>query len=143
MKLRLVNTTSGFVCETDDDARKKRRLKLGSVYEVTIKESRNPRFHRKYMAMLSLAWEYLPELYQVKFGDRENFRYLSEIRAGFCDLIFDPVSNMATFKAKSIAFDKMSEDEFEKLYNAVLNVILRDYVPKDISGELIDKLKWF
>lgn len=143
MKIRVVNTPTGFVPETDDDYVLKRKLKQGRTYELTIKEVRNPEFNRKFQAMVSLAWEYLPEEMQDKFGNRENFRYLTEIKAGFCDVIYDPIGNLVTYRAKSTAFDKMSESEFVDVYNGVLNVILRDYLPHINKTEFVELIKWF
>lgn len=143
MKIRVVNTPTGFVPETDDDYELKRKLKQGRTYELTIKEVRNPEFNRKFQAMVSLAWEYLPEDFRNKFGNRENFRYLTEIKAGFCDVIYDPVSNIVTYKAKSTAFDKMDESDFGKVYDGVLSVIMRDYLPHIDGNEFIEQIKWF
>ena len=69
MKLRVVNTPTGFVPETDDDFEVKRKLKIGKTYEAVFKEVRNPLFNRKFHAMVRVAWEYLPEAYQDKFGN--------------------------------------------------------------------------
>lgn len=143
MKIRLVNTPTGFRPETDDDAELKRKLKLGKTYEVVIKEIRNPEFNRKFHAMVRVAWEYLPEAYQEKFGNIDNFRYMTEIKAGFCDMVYDPSSCVALYRPKSTSFDKMTEAEFEKVYNGVLNVILRDYLPNINNKEFVEQIKYF
>ena len=143
MKLRVINTPTGFIPETDDDSEVKRKLKLGKTFEIVIKEIRNPLFNRKFHAMIRVAWEYLPEVYQEKFGNIDNFRYMTEIKAGFCEMIYDPTSGAAMYRPKSTAFDKMNEQEFEQVYNGVLNVILRDYLPHISSEEFIENIKWF
>lgn len=143
MKIRLVNTPTGFIPETDDDAEIKRKLKLGRTYEVVIKEIRNPLFNRKYHAMVRVAWDYLPEVYQNKFGNIDNFRHMTEIKAGFCEIVYDPTSGLVMYRPKSTAFDKMTEAEFEKVYNGVLNVILRDYLPNINNNEFVEQIKYF
>jgi len=143
MKIRLVNTPTGFQPETDDDAELKRKLKLGKTYEAVFKEVRNPLFNRKFHAMIRVAWEYLPEAYQDKFGNIDNFRYMTEIKAGFCDVVYDPTSGRVIYRPKSTAFDKMTEADFEKVYNGVLNVILRDYLPNINNDEFIEQIKYF
>ena len=143
MKIRLVNTPTGFQPETDDDAELKRKLKLGKTYEAVFKEVRNPLFNRKFHAMIRVAWEYLPEAYQDKFGNIDNFRYMTEIKAGFCDVVYDPTSGRDIYRPKSTAFDKMTEADFEKVYNGVLNVILRDYLPNINNNEFIEQIKYF
>lgn len=143
MKIRIVNTPTGFVPETDADAELKRKLKIGKTFEVVIKEIRNPEFNRKFHAMIRVAWEYLPEAYQDKFGNIDNFRYMTEIKAGFCDVVYDPTSGRVIYRPKSTAFDKMTEADFEKVYNGVLNVILRDYLPNINNNEFIEQIKYF
>lgn len=143
MKIRVVNTPTGFVPETDADAELKRKLKIGKTFEVVIKEIRNPEFNRKFHAMIRIAWEYLPEAYQEKFGNIDNFRYMTEIKAGFCDVVYDPTNGAVVYRPKSTAFDKMNETDFEKVYNGVLNIILRDYLPNINNDDFIEQIKWF
>lgn len=143
MKLRVINTPTGFVPETDDDFEVKRKLKVGNTYELTIKEVRNPLFNRKFHAMIRVAWDYLPEDMQNKFGNIDNFRYMTEIKAGFCEMVFDPVSGFVIYRPMSTAFDKMTESQFEKVYNGVLDVILRDYLPHINSDSFTEQIKWF
>ena len=61
MKLQLKNTMSGLVPINDASYDEKKKLKIGQVYEVTIKLVRNYDFHKKYFALINCAWEYLPE----------------------------------------------------------------------------------
>lgn len=143
MKLRVINTPTGFVPETDEDYEVKRKLKIGNTYELVIKEVRNPLFNRKFHAMIRIAWDYLPEDMQNKFGNIDNFRYMTEIKAGFCEIVFDPISGLATYRPMSTAFDKMTETQFEAIYSGVLNVILRDYLPHISSNTFVEQIKWF
>jgi len=143
MKLRVINTPTGFVPETDNDFEVKRKLKIGKTYELTIKEIRNPLFNRKFHAMIRIAWEYLPEDMQNKFGNIDNFRYMTEIKAGFCEMVFDPVSGIVSYRPMSTAFDNMDETQFENVYNGVLNIILRDYLHHINSNTFVEQIKWF
>lgn len=144
MKLRVVNTPTGFVCETDEDYEAKRKLKIGSTYEVTIKEMRNPLFNRKFFAMLRTAWEFLPEWEQAKYGDnQEMFRYAVEVKAGFCEMVYVPGSQNIVLRAKSIAFDKMTQADFEKVYNGVRDILIRDFVGAENENDFMEQIKWF
>jgi hypothetical protein len=144
MKLRVVNTPTGFVPETDDDAEIKRKLKRGATYEVTIKEVRNPLFNRKFFAMLNIAWDFLPEWEQAKYGNNQDmFRYAVEVKAGFCEMVYVPKSDNIVLRAKSIAFDKMSEQEFEKVYNGVREILIRDFIGTEHEVAFMEQIKWF
>ena len=144
MKLRVVNTPTGFVCETDEDYEAKRKLKIGSTYEVTIKEMRNPLFNRKFFAMLRVAWDFLPEWEREKYGNNPDmFRYAVEVKAGFCEMVYVPKSDNIVIKAKSIAFDKMNETDFEKVYNGVRDILIRDFVGSEHEDAFTEQIKWF
>ena len=55
----------------------------------------------------------------------DGFRYTLEVAAGYYDEFYSVSRKEWIQKPKSIAFDKMSEAEFDKLYEAVLNVIFK------------------
>lgn len=58
MKIKLLNTSVGLKPLFDEDFEEKKKLKIGEVYEATIKRPRNLSFHRKYFGLINLAWEY-------------------------------------------------------------------------------------
>ena len=85
MKIDLVCTANGFVVASDEDYDKKRKLKIGKVYSVDIKQHRNYELHKKYFALINCAWEYLSEGKQSHFGNVDNFRKTIEVIAGYFD----------------------------------------------------------
>ncbi len=124
MKINLLNTAHGLFPCTDDDQENKLKLKVGEVYQVNIKMFRNYEFHKKYFALINLAWEYLNEK-QTEFyhNDKEVFRKSIEVTAGHCDKVFNHSLKSWIDYPKSIAFDKMDNAEFQDLYSKVKNVI--------------------
>jgi hypothetical protein len=54
----------------------------------------------------------------------DRFREEVTILAGYYDVVAS-LGGSVRLKAKSIAFANMEEDEFERLYSAVINVILQ------------------
>ena len=62
MKIKLLNTSVGLKPLYDEDFEEKKKLKIGEVYEATIKRPRNLSFHRKYFGLINLAWEYQNEI---------------------------------------------------------------------------------
>ena len=124
MKLQLKNTMSGLVPINDASYDEKKKLKIGQVYEVTIKLVRNYEFHKKYFALINCAWEYLPEHKQEFFKTKEVFRKTIEVIAGHCIKWYSPILNEFVDIPESIAFDKMDNAAFQDLYSRVLDVIL-------------------
>lgn len=93
---------------------------------------RNPKFHRKFFALLDVGFDsWQPERKHKSHKgmavekNREQFREDITIAAGFYEQTFDLKGRMR-IRAKSISFAKMDDAEFEKLYDAVVTVLLRE-----------------
>jgi hypothetical protein len=139
MKLLLLNTREGLKPLTDDDYDEKKKLKIGEIYEVTIKKPRNLAFFRKYWALLKCAWEYLDERKQEFFKNNiEVFRKSLEITAGWCEPLFDLETQEWVHAPKSISFEKMNETEFNTLYNNVRDILFKAIIP-NISKEEFER----
>ena len=144
MKLRVVNTPTGFVPETDEDAEVKRKLKRGATYEITIKEVRNVKFHRLYFALINCAWEYLTEQQRAFFKDDvERFRETVQIAAGHYEPCYSIARQEWIEKPKSIAFDKLSESDFSSLYERVKDVIYQTFITNINKKEFEENLRFF
>ena len=106
-----------------------RSLKSGEGVWLKVKKVRNPKFHRKFFALLNLgydAWvpspggmEYRGMQIQKNF---ERFRKDMVILSGHYELVFGADGNPRK-EAKSISFSNMDELEFNDLYKDVFNVI--------------------
>lgn len=108
-------------------------LGAGEFFTVKITRPRNGKFHRKFFAMLNYAfehWEPGRSRKRLKFKGQpieknfEAFREQVTILAGYYEQSFDLKGRMK-LRAKSIAYDSMEDDEFEQLYAAVLDVLLK------------------
>lgn len=99
-----------------------------SVLQCEVKCPRNLGFHRKFFALLDVAfeaWECPALEYkgQPIVKNRERFRKDLTILAGFGY----PVVNLngeVRYEAQSISFAKMDGAEFEALYSRVIDVVL-------------------
>lgn len=131
MELLFLKSQSGLspACEEASDWLK--RKKLGATILVEPREIRNGAFHRKYFALLNLAFDYWrdnAETIEYKgqpvLPDFDRFRRDVAILAGF----YRPVTNIkgeVRLEADSISFASMSEERFEELYSATINVLLQ------------------
>lgn len=123
MKLYLMNTEVGLKPMYDSDFDEKKKLKLGKVYEAYIKTARNYEFHKKYMKLFRISWEILGEKTHSFFRSVENFRKTIEISAGHYEPVYSIERKEWIEQAKSIAFDKLTEEEFQELYERVKDVL--------------------
>lgn len=141
-ELALIKTATGvMIPATTQDADFLSKIKTGQVIRAEFKRMRNYRFHKKFFALLNIgfdAWE-PPEQEYKGLPVQKNFdRFRKDcvIAAGY----FDPVSDIngnVKAEAHSISFSKMTEDEFEKLYSSVVDVllqrVLRNYTHEDLD----------
>lgn len=123
MKLQLLNTPQGLKPCYDEDYDEKKKLKIGEIYEAEIKLQRNPKFHRLFFSLLNAGYSLLPERTQNGFRSVEGFRSYLLVAAGFYDTYFNPRLREFVEMPKSLKFSSMDNEEFERMYNAVKDVI--------------------
>jgi hypothetical protein len=148
----------GFTPEDDASYQRFKKwlkaLGAGEFFMLTYRKPRNYRFHKKLFAMLNLAFEHWnPAASRKRLTykgvaiekDFEQFREDITIQAGFYVAKYDSRGRVH-LKAKSIAFDSMEEEEFERLYNAVRQVllerVLKNYTPGDLD-RVVEELQRF
>ena len=143
LKLHCVNTPAGLVPCDDDSYNDKQKLRLGHIYEVQVKTKRNYQFHKKYFALINMAWEYLPEPLTMFYLNKHNFRKDLELCAGSYERVYSIERDEWIEQHKSISFDKMSEEEFSELYERVKDVLfkvhlknLSEYDKKEFTNNL-------
>jgi len=122
---------------TDHDAELLKHIKIGQPTRLTFKRVRNYEYHKKYYALLNLAFDYwLPdEGNMVGEKNFDQFRYDIIILCGFY-YQWIRLDGSTRVVAKSISFASMSEDEFEKLYAKTIDVIIK-HVLKNYTGDML------
>lgn len=142
--LMLRRTINGFEPADTWAAETAQRMKIGAIYECPLKELRNPHFHAKFMALMRIGFRQFSDNvpYQEHNGEPvkpsfDRFRKDVTIAAGYYTHTFD-LDGKLTLEAQSIAFDKMSQADFEKLYSRAMDVLLvrlSGYTKNDIEAE--------
>jgi len=95
------------------------KLKIGWEGEVTFVQKRNYKFHKKYMALINMAFEN-----QEKFNNVIHYRKYLTCKAGFYTAY---ETDKGTFiEADSISFASMDEIEFADLYSKMIDVIIKE-----------------
>jgi hypothetical protein len=126
----LLKTAAGALVPADPQAAAYvAKLKMGCGVRAMIKKVNNPQFHRKMFALFNLAfeaWEPGEKEYKGQTVRKEfdQFRKDLTILAGFYDTAIT-LRNEVRLTAKSLRFDRMDHDERERVYDALVNVILQ------------------
>ena len=143
MEIALIKTKGGWCGFDPTTTEWLGKKKLLDVIHADFKKARNPKFHRKGMSLLTLAFEYWePGELDNKYGkvqkNFDRFRKDLTILAGFYEQFFR-LDGSTRVEAKSLSFGSMDEEEFAKVYPALLTVIL-DHIFKTYSSEEVEKM---
>ena len=101
----------------DSDRELVNKLKTGEAYKAKIVKPRNYEFHKKYFALLNLAFNN-----QDEFDNFEKFRFIMTMKAGFFDAI--KTDKGVVYMPRSISFASMDDVEFERVYNAMIQEVI-------------------
>jgi hypothetical protein len=116
------------------------KLKLGEAVKVKATRMRNPGHHRKYFALLNLAfdaWEPVEKIYRGE-AVRKNFGQFRNdviVLSGYYEMAVT-LKGDTRLTAKSISFGNMAQDEFDKLYSATVDVILQRILTRYTRADL-------
>ena len=128
-----------------DDSEQERlnKFKTGEMYEVEMKLTRNPAFHRKMFAFFNFCFEYWAgeDEFTNEAKQKDVFRKNLTALAGFYDS-FTSISGEVRIEAKSLAYASMEPEEFETCYNALINAALK-HVFKSIDEVTKERLYSF
>lgn len=120
MRFQLVKKSTGLFPATDQDREKVGKLEVGEVFSCKTGDQRNLRHHRKFMVMIQVFFENLPEKYEQHFPTQDDLRYELTKRAGFYST-YKNLKGETEYRAESISFDSMGQERFDKVYDGVLD----------------------
>lgn len=113
---------NGSLSPCDEDTKKYiSRRKPGQIMSADIRMARNYGNHQRFFAFLNTTFGM-----QDHFEQLEAYRYWITMKSGWFVTIVAPNGN-TMFKAKSIDFSSMDEDEFKKLFSAAIDVFLNEF----------------
>ena len=141
MKINFIKAAGGMLVPASDiEADKMNRFKAGDNYEVEIKLTRNGKFHGKVFAFFNFCFQYWKgeNEYQDESKQFDVFREHLTVLAGYYDS-FHGIDGRVRVEAKSISYAKMTQDEFEGLYSALINAALKhiSFNNKDAYNQLV------
>lgn len=135
------NAMGALVPANDIEADKLKRYKIGATIKCEVSEMRNGKFFRKWWTLAQLGFEFWTETAEMPEykGQRiepnfEKFRKDLIILAGYWHPV-PTITGEVRPEADSISWAKMSEETFEKLYSATINVLLKHIYGKDMTEQ--------
>ena len=149
-KVAMIATEAGLVPFDQSAADWFDKIPIGAAVEGEFRQPRNAKFHRKFFAMIQVAfsnydWPEVSTPWGPAKTNFELFRKYVIVRAGYYQAALTPTGDIRA-EPKSISFASMSEDEFQKLYSDVLDVILREFLDNwtehDMDGAVNQMLRF-
>jgi len=114
-----------------------KKLKPGADVEVDIRRPRNVQFHKKWFALAKVVFDN-----QEQYGDFDEFRKELTMLSGWWKE-HHHASGKISYAAKSIAFDKMDEEQFTEMFDRSIDVAIKTFIPGTDKGELINAVLEF
>lgn len=140
-EINLIKRDDGSLYPADQQtADSLKRIKVDSGIQCEFKKHNNIQFHRKMFALFNLAFECW-EPGEIKYKgvviekNFDRFRKDITIMAGFGIPSFN-FKGEIRFEAKSLNFSAMDEIEREKLYQAIITVLLKHVLTKYEKDDL-------
>ena len=136
MKISMIKMAGGALMPASDmEADKLTKFKSGELYEVEIKLSRSPTFHRKVFAFFNFCFEHWSgdNEFQSEARQFDIFRQNLTVLAGFYDT-YHTIKGSVRVEAKSLAFSSMTQEEFQECYSALINAAIKHIFKGDESA---------
>jgi hypothetical protein len=141
-QLTLMKLGSGLFAAHGDESREFcARLKTGQTLSAEFKKDRGYAFHKKMFALVDLLFDIWSETVpqktykgQAVLPEKERFRGDLIILAGFYRSVFN-IRGEVRLEPESISFASMTQERFEELYSAVINVGLTKILNSSMSPE--------
>jgi hypothetical protein len=115
---------------TEEEAEKLAKIKTGQVLRMDMVKMRNGAFFRKFWALAKFAYDIWSETVQPQTykgqpvrATFDRFRKDLTVLAGYYEATYN-VRGEVRLEAKSLAWGKMSEDEFERFFSDVIQTVL-------------------
>jgi len=133
MKIQMLKTEKGLTPLYNSGYEKYSKLKIGWEGEVEFKQPRNYEFHKKFFALINLAFEN-----QEKFNNCEAYRRYLTAKAGYVTTY--KTDKGIFYDVDSISFANKDEIEFKEIYSNILDVVIKEIgiTSEQIEQELIN-----
>lgn len=148
MKVQMIKSAGGaFVPLDDEQAETLKKFRNGEQYEIEIKLSRNPQFHRKVFAFFKFCFDHWSaDKTEWQFQDEQaqfdTFRKNLTVLAGYFDKTYT-IKGDVRIEPKSLAYGNMEQSEFERCYNSLINAAMKHIFKGCNDQQILDRLYAF
>ena len=148
MKAQMIKSSGGAFVPLDDmQAEALKKFRNGEQYEIEIKLSRNPQFHRKVFAFFKFCFEHWSaDKTEWQFQDEQaqfdTFRKNLTVLAGYFDKTYT-IKGDVRIEPKSLAYGNMEQSEFERCYNSLINAAMKHIFKGCNDQQILDRLYAF
>lgn len=138
--IHMTRTPQGLSPATADAADMLAKIGIGKPVNAKVSQPRNGKFHRKFFAMLDVAysnheWPQIDTNWGKATVSRELFRDYVTVKAGHYQASLTPHGEVRC-TPKSISWSQMDEAEFSRLYSDVVDVILAEFLTNWKAGDM-------
>lgn len=113
------------------------RLGAEADIYVWLKQARNPKHHRKFFALVNTIFKA-----QSKYPTQESLLTAIKIAVGHVDT-FVGADGKVYYVVRSLSFDAMDQAEFDRFYEAVIDIVVTRLLPGVRRSDLKRELEEF
>lgn len=142
MKINFTKQAGGVLIPANDhEAQRLTKFKTGEMYEVEIKLTRNPAFHRKMFAFFNFCFQHWrgDNEYQDEIAQFDKFRKDLTMLAGYRKNVFNLRGELRV-EPESLSFASMDQERFEQCYNAMIQAAIRNVFGNTKDQNIINQL---
>ena len=126
MKIECFKNAGGIFAPVDEtEYEKTTKFKTGEQYQVEIKLTRNPKFHRKVFAFFGFCFDHWSgtKSFWDESAQKDQFRKELTILSGYYKEYYD-INGDVSIYAESLNYANMNQERFEQVYSALINAAL-------------------
>ncbi len=145
MKINFHKAEGGQLIPASDlDQESMTKFKTGEIYEVEIKRYRNPKFHGKVFAFFNHCFQFWKsdKEFMDEAGQFDVFRKNMTVLAGYYNEYYN-LKGEVRIKAKSLSYGQMTPEQFEQVYNSLVQVAMKKIFNGLSDDEVYQKLQGF
>lgn len=140
-EIAVVRRGGVLMAATDEDREAMRRIPAGEAVRFEFRAFRNNAFHRKWFALARFAFDHWQnDAAVIEYRGHpvrrsfDQFRRDLTVLAGFYTPVYG-VDGSVRLEPKSLAWHRMDEDEFSKLYDATVDVVIQHVAGLDMPRD--------